>query len=68
MHVLSFLVKLLFVLILGRLIGGLIRLAWGRRTPTTSRKQAPQPKKAQQALGEDIVDAEFEDVPEGKSP
>ena len=66
---LSFVFKLLFVLVLGRLIGGLIRLAWGRgQKAPPARKPAVQPAKPQHQLGGDIVDAEFEDVPEGKSP
>ena len=65
---LSFLAKLLFVLILGRLIGGLIRFALGRRARgTPMRKETPQQPKMQRHLGEDIVEAEFEDVHEGNS-
>jgi hypothetical protein len=66
--VLSFLLKLVFVLILGRLIGGLVRLALGRRTNTNpSRKETPQQPKTSRRLGEDIVDAEFEDLKERES-
>lgn len=65
---LSFVLKLLFVLLLGRLIGGLIRLAVGSRNKRpTAPRATPAPKKPQAHLGEDIVDAEFEDVPKGKS-
>lgn len=65
---LGFLLKLVFVLILGRLIGGLIRFALSSRTKRSNAPRATTaPKKPQAHLGEDIVDAEFEDVPEGES-
>ena len=66
---LSFLFRLLVVLVVGRLIGGLVRYALGRRsnaTAATPRDTAPPAMKARH-VGGDIVDAEFEDVPEETS-
>jgi hypothetical protein len=50
------------------LIGGLVRLALGRRASTNPRRaETAQPPKTSRHLGDDIVDAEFEDVKERES-
>jgi len=58
---LSFLLKLLFIVVVARFLAGLLRLF---RPP---RRQVPRGRRRKQSqmpahLGEDIVDADFEDV------
>lgn len=65
---LNFLLKLLLVVFVGRLIGGLVRFALGRRAGANPRRaETAQQPKTSRHLGEDIVDAEFEDLKERES-
>jgi hypothetical protein len=61
--VLSFLLKFLFVVLLGQLLAGLLRMLTGRRATSLPRRNPDAHESVStRKLGDDIVDAEFEEL------
>jgi len=58
---LSFLFKLLFIVLVARLLAGFLRLFRPKKGEVRQRRR-PEPNQVPPHLGEDIVDADFEDV------
>lgn len=58
---LSFLLKLLFIVVVARFIAGLLRLFRSPRREVRQGRRREQ-RQVPSHLGEDIVDADFEDV------
>jgi hypothetical protein len=58
---LSFILKLLLIVLVARFIAGLLRLFRPRRREVRQRRRQ-KPSQVPTHLGEDIVDADFEDV------
>lgn len=70
MNFLSLLIKMFFIVLLGRLVVSVLRmLGFGRQRRFPRRKSASDRRRPEssEVLGEDIVDADFEDIDDGRA-